>query len=206
MRCGFCHNAEFVLPEKLKQLSQTIPFETVLNFLKARQGMLDGVSICGGEPTMHPDLPDKMQAIKDLGFLIKLDTNGTNPEMIANILERGLVDYLAMDIKDPLPYRKELVGVNIDVSAIKRSIALLKGSKVEYEFRSTIMPDYHDLETLKKMGESINGADKWVLQGFRSEKTLRDDFTGNATYDEKELAELANTLSGYAKNVEFRRA
>lgn len=206
LRCGFCHNAEFVLPERLKELSQTIPFETVLNFLSDRRGMLDGISICGGEPTLHPDLPDKMKRIKEMGFLIKLDTNGTNPEMIANILERELVDYLAMDIKDALPYRRELVGVDVPAKAIETSIELVKGSGVEYEFRSTILPDYHDLKTLREMGEAINGADKWVLQGFRSEKTLRDEFTGMPSFGDMKLAELADYLKVYAKNVEFRRA
>lgn len=206
LRCGFCHNAEFVLPERLKELSQTIPFETVLNFLSDRRGMLDGISICGGEPTLHPDLPDKMKRIKEMGFLIKLDTNGTNPEMIANILERELVDYLAMDIKDALPYRHELVGVDVPAKKIETSIGLVKGSGVEYEFRSTILPDYHDLKTLREMGEAINGAEKWVLQGFRPEKTLRDEFTGLPSFGDMKLAELADYLKVYAKNVEFRRA
>jgi pyruvate formate lyase activating enzyme len=205
-RCGFCHNAEFVLPEKLKELSQTIPFETVLNFLQERRGMLDGISICGGEPTLHPDLPDKMKEIKNLGFLIKLDTNGTNPKMLEAIIERGLVDYLAMDLKDTLPYRKELVGVEMDAKIIERSIELVKNAGVEYEFRSTILPDYHDLKRLREMGESINGADKWVLQAFRSAKTLRDEFMGGPTFSDDKLAELAKYLEVYAKNVEVRAA
>jgi pyruvate formate lyase activating enzyme len=151
-------------------------------------------------------LPDKMKEIKNLGFLIKLDTNGTNPKMLEAIIERGLVDYLAMDLKDTLPYRKELVGVEMDAKIIERSIELVKNAGVEYEFRSTILPDYHDLKRLREMGESINGADKWVLQAFRSAKTLRDEFMGGPTFSDDKLAELAKYLEVYAKNVEVRAA
>jgi pyruvate formate lyase activating enzyme len=206
LRCGFCHNADFVLPERLKQLTQTLPFEVVLNFLKARQGMLDGVSICGGEPTIHPDLPEKIKQIKDLGFLVKLDTNGTNPLMLERLINEKLVDFLAMDIKDALPYREELVGVKIPADLLKVSIDLVKGSGVEYEFRSTILPAYHDLNTLRAMGEAIRGADKWVLQGFRNAKTLREEFTGLPGFGRADLEELTSILAQYAKVVEFRAA
>lgn len=206
LRCGFCHNADFVLPERLKQLTQTLPFEVVLNFLKARQGMLDGVSICGGEPTIHPDLPEKIKQIKDLGFLVKLDTNGTNPLMLERLINEKLVDFLAMDLKDALPYREELVGVKIPADVLKVSIDLVKGSGLEYEFRSTILPDYHDLETLRAMGEEIRGANKWVLQGFRNAKTLREEFQGLAGFGRSDLEELSSILAQYAKVVEFRAA
>ncbi len=206
LRCGFCHNADFVLPERLKQLTQTLPFEVVLNFLKARQGMLDGVSICGGEPTIHPDLPEKIKQIKDLGFLVKLDTNGTNPLMLERLINEKLVDFLAMDLKDALPYREELVGVKIPADILKVSIDLVKGSGLEYEFRSTILPDYHDLETLRAMGEEIRGANKWVLQGFRNAKTLREEFQGLAGFGRSDLEELSSILAQYAKVVEFRAA
>lgn len=208
-RCGFCHNAEFVLPERLKEITN-IPFETVINFLGERRGLLDGVSICGGEPTMHPDLPDKMREIKNLGFQIKLDTNGSNPAMLKRIIEEELVDYLAMDLKDALPYRKELVGVDIPAETIRQSIELVIAAgatpRVEYEFRSTIIPYYHDLETLRKMGESITGAKKWVLQGFRNEKTLRDGFRDMPTFTDEQLQEFVDYLGVYAGKLEFRPA
>lgn len=206
LRCGFCHNAEFVLPERLKELTNTIPFETVLNFLGERRGLLDGISICGGEPTIHPDLPDKMKEIKNLGFQIKLDTNGSNPKMLERIIAEGLVDYLAMDIKDILPYRRELVGVDIDAELIRQSVGLVKKAGVEYEFRSTILPTYHDLDTLRGMGEIITGAKKWVLQGFRNTKTLRDGFRDMPTFSDAELDELAKYLAVYAEKLEFRPA
>jgi len=206
LRCGFCHNAEFVLPERLKELTQTIPFENVLAFLKQRKGMLDGVVFCGGEPTINADLLEKMKAVKDLGFQVKLDTNGTNPLMLERALEQGLVDYIAMDLKDALPYREKLVGRLIDADTIKRSIGLVKGSGVEYEFRSTILPSFHDLTTLRQMGHAIRGVDKWVLQGFRNIKTLSGDFNGLAGFENTELQALTKTLAEFAKVVECRPA
>jgi pyruvate formate lyase activating enzyme len=207
-RCGFCHNAEFVLPEKLKELTNTIPFETVLNFLGERRGLLDGVSICGGEPTINPDLPEKMREIKNLGFEIKLDTNGSNPAMLEKIIDAGLVDYLAMDIKDALPYRQELVGVEVGEVTLRQSIALIKKAgqekDLDYEFRSTILPAYHDLDTLRRMGDAIAGAKKWVLQGFRPGKTLREGFRDMTSFEESELGELTRYLSVYADKLEFR--
>ena len=206
LRCGFCHNAEFVLPERLKELTNPVPFETVLNFLGERRGLLDGVSICGGEPTVHQDLPERMKDIKNLGFQIKLDTNGSNPAMLEKIIAAGLVDYLAMDIKDALPYRPELVGVEIDAGLIRRSVALVKNAGVEYEFRSTILPTFHDLETLRSMGEIITGAKKWVLQGFRNTKTLRDGFRDMPTFSDLQLDDMTKYLSVYAEKLEFRPA
>ena len=206
LRCGFCHNAEFVLPERLKELTNPVPFETVLNFLGERRGLLDGVSICGGEPTVHQDLPERMKDIKNLGFQIKLDTNGSNPAMLEKIIAAGLVDYLAMDIKDALPYRPELVGVEIDAGLIRRSVALVKNAGVEYEFRSTILPTFHDLETLRSMGEIITGAKKWVLQGFRNTKTLRDGFRDMPTFSDLQLDDMTKYLSVYADKLEFRPA
>lgn len=209
-RCGFCHNAEFVLPERLKELTNTIPFETVLNFLSERRGLLDGVSICGGEPTINVDLPEKMREIKNLGFQIKLDTNGSNPVMLEKIIESGLVDYLAMDIKDALPYRSELVGVEVGEVTLRQSIGLIKKAGVEkgieYEFRSTILPGFHDLETVRKMGDSIAGAKKWVLQGFRGGKTLSDSFRDMPSFSTDELKEMSQYLTVYADKVEFRPA
>jgi pyruvate formate lyase activating enzyme len=164
------------------------------------------VSICGGEPTIHPDLPEKIKQIKDLGFMVKLDTNGTNPLMLEHLINEKLVDFLAMDLKDAPPYREELVGVKIPADILKVSIDLVKGSGVEYEFRSTILPKFHDLPTLRAMGETIRGADKWVLQGFRNAKTLREEFQGLPGFGRANLEELSSILAEYAKVVEFRAA
>lgn len=204
LRCSYCHNAEMVLPEMLSKIANTIPFETVLNFLESRIGMLDGVVICGGEPTVQYDLPDRIDEIKALGFKVKLDTNGTNPRMLAKLLGKNCLDYVAMDLKDSFPYRKQLVGVNINQEQLKESIDLIKNSGIDYEFRSTILPSFHSLDILKKMGESIKGAKKWSLQRFRNKKTLDENFGGQGEFKGSEMDFLRSHLEEYAEVIEVR--
>jgi len=204
LRCGYCHNGEFVLPEKLAALGKGIPFETVTNFLKARKGKLDGVVICGGEPTVQPDLLKRMAELKALGMAVKLDTNGYNPDLLEKAIKEGLVDYIAMDLKDALPYRKEVVGVSLDAEKIRRSIKLIITSGLAYEFRSTILPQKHDLETLEKMGREIAGARLWVLQRFRAFKTLDPAFAGLDEYSSDQLKALPVELAAFAEKVEIR--
>ncbi|PKL36374.1 anaerobic ribonucleoside-triphosphate reductase activating protein [Candidatus Peregrinibacteria bacterium HGW-Peregrinibacteria-1] len=204
LRCGYCHNAEFVLPEKLRALSNTIPFETIKNFLYARQGKLDGVVICGGEPTIQPDLLEKIAEIKEMGFQVKVDTNGSRPTVIKKLIQSQLVDFWAMDIKDSLPYRKELLGVPVEETAIRESIQLIKDSGAEYEFRTTIFPNYHDLKTLQQIGHELSGAKKWALQKGRSGKTLIQNFNNNNEYSESDLKTLQQNLLPYATKVIYR--
>lgn len=204
LRCGFCHNAEFVLPEKLAEIKVTIPFETVVNFLRKRVGLLDGVVICGGEPTVQADLLDRMREIKEMGFAVKLDTNGANPAVLEKALAEGLVDYVAMDLKDALPYRRELVGVEIPAEVLRKSIGLIRKSGVAHEFRSTVLPEFHDMETLRKMGGEIEGAQKWSLQIFRNGKTLQEEFGRKMEFGRGELEKVAEELGGFVGVVEVR--
>jgi pyruvate formate lyase activating enzyme len=205
LRCGFCHNAEFVLPEKLEQLKGSfIPFETVKNFLASRRGMLDGVVICGGEPTIQPDLIDRMKEIKAMGYALKLDTNGANPEVLERALKEGLVDFVAMDIKDTPAYRKDLVGVTLTGSPIEKSIKLIKESGVDYEFRTTVIPEFHNLEKLREMGEAIRGARIWALQAYRNFKTLKPEFSDLCEYSQGDLKKLAEELKEYSKRMIVR--
>ena len=205
LRCGFCHNAEFVLPEKLRELNDSfIPFEVVLNFLKSRQGMLEGVVICGGEPTVQADLIDRIKEIRELGFAVKLDTNGANPAVLERILKEGLVDFVAMDIKDVPEYRRELVGVTLEGNPISRSIKLISESGIDYEFRTTVIPKFHSLEKLREMGEAIRGSKIWSLQQYRNFKTLKPEFEDLTEYSKGELKELADQLSEFADNVLVR--
>jgi pyruvate formate lyase activating enzyme len=204
-RCGFCHNSSFVLPEKLKAIqSSFIPFSAVLNFLKTRQGLLEGVSICGGEPTLHSDLPERISEIKNLGFSIKLDTNGTNPEMIKKLLSQNLVDYYAMDIKYPFPL-ETLFGVSVDFEVLKKSITLIQEKAPDYEFRSTILPKYHTKDILHEMGKMIQGSKKWVLQRFRNGSVLNPEFERLEEFSLKDLDELREMLSSYGERVEVRK-
>ncbi len=204
LRCGYCHNAEFVLPERVRELGRGLPFETVMGFLRGRKGMLDGVVICGGEPTVQPDLLERIRDIRELGLQVKLDTNGSNPAVLRKLLAAGLLDYIAMDLKDALPYRRELVGVGIDAAVIRESIDLIKSSGLEYEFRSTIWPQFHDMETLEQMGEEIAGARLWALQMGRGGKTLMENFECDGEFRRDEVGLLATDLADYANTVIVR--
>lgn len=176
-RCGYCHNVQFVLPEQIEKLQgHFIPEEKFFNFLETRKGLLDGVVISGGEPTIWPDLPDFLREIKSRGFLTKLDTNGTNPKMLEKLLKEKLVDYIAMDIKMPLDEYKTLSGVKTDGTTLKQSVELIKKSTVEYEFRTTVIEEFHDVDVIKRIFKDIGHVQKFTLQNFRPEKTLCPSF------------------------------
>ena len=155
-RCGFCHNPEFVLPEELAKLSKSfIPEVAALNFLKKRRGMLEGVVISGGEPTIMPDLEDFIMKVRDLGFAVKLDSNGNRPEVLRSLIDKGLVDYIAMDFKTSLPDYRSLVGQWADEMKLRESIELLKQGDVDYEFRTTLIREVHTPEILKIMSKTL---------------------------------------------------
>ncbi len=205
LRCAFCHNPEFVLPEKLEEMKHSaISFETVMNFLKARKGMLEGVVICGGEPTVQVDLIERMREIRLLGYAIKLDTNGLNPGVLRKIFIEGLVDYVAMDLKMPLNYEKKLVGVTVKDGVLRESVEMIMGSGVDYEFRTTVIPGVHTEQVLAKMGGQIAGARRWALQAFRNAKTLNPDFAKVANTQRGELESLAEKMKGIVKEMIVR--
>ena len=136
MRCGYCHNPELVLPERL---APSIPVEEAMIFLKSRVGKLDGVVISGGEPTVNEDLPVLCRMIKSLGFDVKLDTNGTHPDMVRGMIEEGTIDFIAMDVKGPLEKYVEIAARPIDLMAIKANVRLMIDSGIGHEFRTTIV-------------------------------------------------------------------
>ncbi len=188
-RCPFCHNANLVLhPEKL----ETIPFERVIENLKRQRGWIDGVCITGGEPTLHKSLPELCSQLKKLGFLVKVDTNGTNPAMLKELMDRGLVDYVAMDIKTSLTGKKysKAIGVNTEemLGNVKESIKLLLGSNMDYEFRTTVVPTLHDEEDIKQICRSLRGCRKYVLQKFDvslGKTTIDPDFMKKSLTEEE---------------------
>ncbi|MFA5365022.1 MAG: anaerobic ribonucleoside-triphosphate reductase activating protein [Candidatus Bathyarchaeia archaeon] len=166
-RCPFCHNVNLVLnPETI----ETIPLEDILDQLERQKDWIDGVCITGGEPTLHNSLPELFLKIKKLGFQVKLDTNGTNPEMLKSLIDQGLVDYVAMDIKAPLALDKysKATGVNAEnlLHRVKKSIKLLMDSNIDYEFRTTVVPTIHNQEDIQQICQSIRGCKKYVLQKF----------------------------------------
>lgn len=200
-RCPYCHNPELVKPEKYQP---TIPVEDVLNFLKKRSGKLDAVVITGGEPTLHLDLHLFIKQIKELGFLVKLDTNGTNPEILEHLIEAELVDYLAMDIKAPLRKYAEVAGTAVDLVKIKRSIDLIKDSGIEYEFRSTLVEDLLTEEEVLDIGELLGRKTRYFLQNFVPTKTLNEQFLKAVPFSLEKLDSLRLKLQQFFPEVYVR--
>jgi pyruvate formate lyase activating enzyme len=200
-RCSWCYSPELVLPEKIKEHPE-IETGDFFDFLEKRKGKLDGVVVCGGEPTIHKELPDFIGKIKEKGFLVKIDTNGSNPEALKDLVNKGLLDYIAMDIKLPLLRYKELAE-GID-SKIKKSVTFIMKSETEYEFRTTIVPGIHEKEDIKKIGELISGAKRYYLQNFLPEKTIDEGFLMRKPFLEKEIEEFKNIVSSFVEKCETR--
>ncbi len=204
-RCGYCHNPEFVLPERLKKLEPSfIPDEEVLAFLEARRSKLEGVVVTGGEPTLHRGLPAFLRKARDLGFLVKLDTNGSLPEMLEPALREGLADYVAMDVKTSPERYAELVGVPVRVDALKRSVELIKSFAPEYEFRTTVVVEHHGLEEFRAIARLIHGARRYVLQGFRPDITLDPAFRAYARVGADELEAVKSRLQQSVEELIIR--
>ena len=161
-RCPFCHNGESVLNS-----SNVIPFADIIEYLKSRKGLLDAVVVTGGEPTLMPDLENKIRQIKELGYEVKLDTNGTNPELLEHLINEKLIDYVAMDIKNsPAKYGLTAGCAHVDMNKIKKSIEILKTSGIRYEFRTTLVKEFHEFKDVPEIGKLIEGAKKLYLQKF----------------------------------------
>lgn len=204
-RCGYCHNPEFVLPEQIKNIQKDFIHEDVIfNFLKKRQGLLDGVVITGGEPTLQGDLIPFIKKVRDLGFLVKLDTNGNKPDVIKKIFDEHLVDYVAMDIKTSYAKYQSLVGTLANVDRIQESISLIINSGIPYEFRSTIIKETHTEDVLKEMAIIVKGADIFALQSFRPAHTLNPLFQSFHAYSEKEMEDIKNIFEQYVSCVIIR--
>ena len=175
-RCPFCYSKELVLDQEIKNHPQ-ISEDYFFDFLNEKKGLLDGCVICGGEPTIHGEsLIEFLRKINKMGFLIKLDTNGTNPDLIKRLIDEKLVDYIAMDVKAPLIKEKyeAACGMVVDISKIRESISIIKDSGVEYEFRTTVVPGIHTAEDVIRIANDIAPASKYFVQRFRGEKGTLD--------------------------------
>ncbi len=195
-RCGYCHNPELIV---LKNEASNIDF---FEFLKTRQGKLDGVVITGGEPCLQKDLIDFIKRIKDMGFLVKLDTNGTMPEVLKSALP--LVDYVAMDIKAPIEKYPDIVRVKINPNKILESISLIINSGVDYEFRTTVVKSQLGYDDFGQIGKLIKGAKRYYLQKFVPSKTLDENLMKETTYSTEEFEQIKNILNKYIDNVSLR--
>lgn len=199
-RCPYCHNPELV--DETVETRITEP--EFFCFLSARRDMLDGVVITGGEPTMHDDLPDFMREVKNRGFLVKLDSNGTRPEMLRETIEQGLVDYIAMDIKSPLATYGNVAARPVDTKAIRESVKLLIGSNIEYEFRTTLIKGMLSPKDIEQIGKEIRGAKRYVLQKFVSTKILNPQFKNKVSYSDEEMKGFQKTLNTYVSHCSIR--
>lgn len=203
-RCPYCHNPELI--EGTENGEQETA-ESVFRFLKSRIGKLDGVVITGGEPTLHKDLPEFIKKIKDLGFALKLDTNGTNPQMLQELIDTNLIDYIAMDIKAPLDKYSEVVCASVDTKKIQQSIDILKNSNIDYEFRTTVVKSQLTRADFEKIGALLKerrSARKYYLQRFLPTKTLNRFFINRSTYSDEEFEDIKVILNKYLADVEVR--
>ncbi len=197
-RCGYCHNPELFQKDKPATHSETEFFE----FLKTRKGKLDAVVITGGEPCLQRGLLEFILKIKKLGFLIKLDTNGSFPEVLKKVLPH--IDYIAMDIKAPLENYSTVVNSNIDTEKIKESIDLIMNSNLDYEFRTTAVKSQLTLSDFLKISETIKGAKKYYIQKFRNNKVLNPEFETKTTFSEEEFAEIIKKIKNNFGKIELR--
>ena len=199
LRCPYCHNSSLVVPEKIREgFSQ----ETLLDFLERRRGKLDGVCITGGEPTIHKDLPGLIEKIRSLGFLVKLDTNGSNPGMLEELLNGGFLDYVAMDIKNsPALYGKTCGGISIREQA-EKSIRLLQSGSVDFEFRTTVCRPFHTEASMEELARWIAGEEKYFLQNFEDSGDLIG--SGMGPFSEEELEAFLKIARAYVPAAQIR--
>ncbi len=200
-RCPYCHNPELVLPE---QFAPAIPLTEIFAFLEKRRGTLDAVTITGGEPTLHADLIEVITRIKALGYYVKLDTNGSNPEMLADIFDHGLVDYVAMDIKAPLNDYEHIIGKTLNPSVIRRSIELIIKSGVDHEFRTTVARSLINADDLQKIAQAIKGAKRYYIQKFRPGKTNDTKLVDKHPFTDQQLRDIAQQISVQVGLCEIR--
>ena len=191
-RCPFCHNASLVLPERLSGDENGV--ETVLQFLKKRQGVLDGVAVTGGEPLLHPDMASFLERIRALGFSVKLDTNGSFPERLKELVRAGLVDRVAMDVKnEPALYAKTAGLPALSLDAITESRDFLLSGAVDYEFRTTVVRGLHDAESLRRTASWIEGAKEYYLQQFKDSGDILSGH-GLGAFSDGEMRELLDEV------------
>jgi pyruvate formate lyase activating enzyme len=197
--CPFCHNRSLVFLDTISPLDQ----EDVISFLKKRQHLLEGVCITGGEPTLYKELPNFIEEIKNLGYKVKLDTNGTNPFMLKELLEENIIDYIAMDIKsNPDNYPTLIGNKSVDLDKIKDSIQIIMGSSIDYEFRTTLVKELHTEKDILEIGKWIQGAKSYYLQNFKpSNDQIQPGFS---SHSKETLEHFVDILRPYVTHIALR--
>jgi len=221
-RCPFCHNPELVNPELYPE---KIPENNVFEFLESRREKLDAVVISGGEPTLHKDLYQFISKLKSMGFLIKLDTNGTYPNILNRLIKDNLLNYIAMDIKGSLDRYEEIVTTKVNLENIKDSINIILSldkssktkdilnkktyykspdTKINYEFRTTVLPKFHNEDEIHKIGKLVNGAKLFILQKFYPSKTLDLKFLKENQFSDDQMLKFKKILENYVQKCLIR--
>ena len=201
-RCPFCHNGPLV-EGKGERPAPALTLETFRDFLQRRQGLLDGVCVSGGEPLLNPQLPQLLEAVKEQGFLVKVDTNGSFPHKLRELWKSGLVDYVAMDIKNSPARYAETAGVaELDLTPIRESVAWLLEGHVDYEFRTTVVRQFHDAASFAAIGPWIAGARRYFLQTFTQRDTVLRG--GLSAWDGETMEHFAAQMRPYVAHVEVR--
>lgn len=205
-RCPFCHNASLVVPEKL---DEGIEEEELFRFLKKRQGLLEGVCITGGEPLLREEIYPLLETIKDCGYQVKLDTNGSFPERVKKAVEAGLVDYVAMDLKNSPAHYKKTIGFETSKAAantaeIAQSVQYLLKGKVDYEFRTTVVKGLHTVKDMEEIGNWIAGAKRYYIQNFVDSGDLVGSGEWMEPFSKKELSKLLNAVRSKVPNSWIR--
>ncbi len=196
-RCPFCQNASLVNFEE-----EEMEEKYIIDYLKERKKYIDAVCITGGEPTLQKDLIEFIKKIKDLGYLVKLDTNGTNPNMIRELIDSKLVDYVAIDIKNSKDRYNETSGVKVNINDIEESINILLKNNIDYEFRTTVVFEFHNEKSFEDIGKWIKGAKRFILQQFQDSGHLIRD--GLNAHSKEKLYEFKSILEKEINNVEIR--
>ncbi len=198
--CPFCHNA-LLVTEKPEEF---IDEEEIFSFLRKRQGILDGVCVTGGEPTLQKDLKNFLKKIKDMGFSVKLDTNGYRPDILREIIDEGLCDYVAMDVKNTPEKYALTVGKDIDTGKILESISILKEGKIPCEFRTTVVKEFHTQEDISEISKLLKGDVPFFLQQFKDSGNLISD--GLSAYSKEEMAELTESAREILPQTKLRES
>lgn len=201
-RCPFCHNASLVLGDRLAE-SASLPEEEFFKFLEKRKNILEGVCVSGGEPTLMPDIIPFLYKIKKMGFSVKLDSNGSRPDVLADAIAEGIIDYVAMDIKNSQESYGATVGLpDFDISPILESTELLMRGEVDFEFRTTLVKGLHSEEDIISIGKWLRGDEKYFLQTFIDSGDLISD--GFGKIDENTTKHLLTLLRAYVPNAQIR--
>ena len=197
-RCPFCHNGGLVVGDEHENISEW----DVLTFLNKRQNVLEGMCLTGGEPLIQKDVAEFLQKVKALGYAVKLDTNGSFPDVLRALIDKKLVDYVAMDVKNSIAAYPQTAGANVDVEAVCKSVELLKSGIIDYEFRTTVTGNYHTAESIREMGKWLVGAKRLYLQKFVASEHLIDANTRGC--DDETLVRYRDILLQYVSEVHVR--